>query len=227
MKLQTVIIHVLPAESTDTCLSADEHLRAASFKFPDHAARWKSFRSGLRRILGEALGIGPSAVPLVTGPFGKPELAPPWDHLHFNLSHCDEFALMAVCADGPVGIDLEPLARATSLLECVESYCHPAEITALPTDEDKRATTLLEIWCAKEALLKAIGTGFSQAPERVRLLAAEGNLKIAPETPIKDAEGFRIFRIRPPGLDAFCAAIAVPATVVAFIGAEVHPTEFP
>jgi 4'-phosphopantetheinyl transferase len=222
VKAETVIIHVLSAASADSFLSADEILRAANFKFPEHAARWKSFRSGLRRILGEALGVEPADVPLVTGLFGKPGLAPPYAQLHFNLSHCDDFALVAVCEDGPVGIDMEPFARARSLLDCAESYCHPAEISALPVDEDQRAVDLLGIWCAKEALLKALGTGFSQAPEQVRLTAADGFVMISPDTPLEEAEAFRTYRIRPPGLDAFCATVAVPASVINFIGAEIR-----
>jgi 4'-phosphopantetheinyl transferase len=43
---------------------------------------------------------------------------------------------------------------------------------ALPAAEARRAAALLEIWTGKEALLKALGTGLSLAPQTVALATA-------------------------------------------------------
>ena len=121
----------------------------------------------LREILAAELGIVPAGVPLEVTNFEKPILAAPCDFLHFNLAQCEDIMLLALCIDGPVGIDIEPLERAAGLSGCEETFCHPQEIAALPEGEEARNERLLEIWTAKEALLKAAGCGLLHPPEAV------------------------------------------------------------
>lgn len=163
----TIHIHVLhPGEIRADIRSLDdgEKARAAAFRFETDARHWTACRRGLRAILGQVLSLPPAEVPLETGPGGKPCLAAPFADTHFNLSHCRDLALVAV-APFSVGIDVEPESRARDLLGCEESFCHPQEIAALPEDEFMRAVVLLEIWNAKEALLKAHGTGLLTPPQ--------------------------------------------------------------
>jgi 4'-phosphopantetheinyl transferase len=171
----TVVVHVIdPVVVGDSreVLTPEEVALAERFRFEKDAVRWRACRAALRRILGRALGIPAAEVALLTAEFGKPFLGEPHAGLHFNLSHCEDLAVVALCSDGPVGVDIEPAGRAPSLLECVEVFCHPDEIAALPVAEAPRAAALLEIWTGKEALLKALGTGLSLAPQTVALARA-------------------------------------------------------
>lgn len=209
MNPDSVIIHFLTADEPAVFLTDAEALRAASFRFPQDAERWRSWRSGLRRVLGESIGIHPLEVPLVFGGLGKPALAAPFERLHFSLSHCNELALAALCEAGPVGIDLEPLVRASELLGCEESFCHPEEIRHLPAEKAARGLELLEIWTAKESLLKAIGTGLSHPPEKVRIqgaTATSGSL-------LAGIERLVIHRLRHPMLSDYSAALSVCSAV--------------
>ncbi|HVJ45354.1 MAG TPA: 4'-phosphopantetheinyl transferase superfamily protein [Luteolibacter sp.] len=147
-------------------LTRDELHRASAFRFAGDRERWIACRSALRRILGEICQVAPRDVPIIIGPNGKPLLAPPFEGVHFNLSHCEDLALIAVDS-APVGVDLEPLSRAPSLIGCEASFCHPDEISALPSDESARGLGLLSIWTAKEAALKAIGTGLLHPPGEI------------------------------------------------------------
>lgn len=178
MKPCTVSIHFLyPSHrglDGDACLSEDELRRAAAFKFPEDAHRWKSYRIGLREVLSGLLDMTPVEVPILIEASGKPRLCSPHDSLHFNLSHCDDLALLAVSTGGPVGIDIESIHRGPDLLDCIETFCHPQDIAMLPDQPEARARRLLEIWCAKEALLKALGTGLSQAPDEFALHPCNG-----------------------------------------------------
>lgn len=158
----------VPIDLPHACLSTEETQRAAAFRFPEHADRWRRFRSGLRMILAEHLSCSPADVPIVYGEFGKPRLE--GDGLHFNLSHEDGMGLLALSPDGPVGVDLEHRKRAGDLSGCATSFCHPDELAALPNSKELRDQELLRIWTMKEALLKARGTGFSIAPEEVSIL---------------------------------------------------------
>jgi 4'-phosphopantetheinyl transferase len=121
----TVTVQIIdPALAGDSreVLSAEEAALAERFRFEKDAVHWRANRAALRRILGRALGIPAAEVVLLTAEFGKPFLGDPHAGLHFNLSHCEDLALVALCSDGPVGVDIEPAGRAPSLLECEKVF---------------------------------------------------------------------------------------------------------
>jgi 4'-phosphopantetheinyl transferase len=214
----TVSIHLIPQAQASTdagwfLLTPDERVRAASYVFPMHASFWIGCRAALRRILGSTLNIPPAEVPIVISSLGKPLLADPFDFLHFSISHCEDHALVALSVDGPVGVDVEPTRRAAELPDCETSFCHPAEIHALPAETGPRGQRLLEMWTAKEALLKALGTGFSQAPEDVRIHSGESTATATSETPLPGIEDQVIHRLSHPALASHCAAVSVPSSV--------------
>lgn len=209
----TVSIHLIPPgiPSTDagwTLLSPDERIRASSFVFPRHAEHWIACRAALRRILGNNIHVPPAEVPLVITDLGKPELADPFDYLHFSLSHCEDLAMLALCVDGPVGVDVERESRAAELTGCESGFCHPSEIAALPADPVARGRQLLDLWTAKEALLKALGTGFSQPPESIVI---HGETATS-DTPLPGMESQVIRRLHHPALAGFRAALSAPTS---------------
>lgn len=205
---------VISPEAADLCLTDEEKSRAARFHFPRDARHWSHCRAALRMILSGQIGVAPREVALIYSDFGKPMLPPPWDSVNFNLSHCGDLALVAVSCDGPVGVDLECLSRAPDLLECELKFCHPAEIRTLPDDQSARATELLRIWTAKEALLKALGTGLSHPPELVLLQPGPGYATAGSELPLPGIENQRIQAIEHPLLKDHRAAISAPQGVV-------------
>ena len=201
----TVVIvdPALVAESTTGCLSAAERAQAARFHFEKDARHWQACRNSLRRILGAALELDPASLAFEFGPHGKPLLPPPHHGLHFNLSHCRDLALVALCRAGPVGIDLEPADRMPGLLDCESAFCHPAEIAGLPPSPAERAARLLDLWTSKESLLKALGTGLSLPPESVSIAAGNGS-----DHPL--LRDFRIHALDHPRLCRHVARLAAP-----------------
>lgn len=182
MNIHIHVLHPGKIRSDLRTLDDGERARAASFRFEEDAQHWTACRNGLRAILGKILSLSPAEVPLEAGPGGKPRLAAPFGDTHFNLSHCRDLALVAI-APFPVGVDVEPEARARDLLGCEEGFCHPQEIAKLPEDEFMRAVVLLEIWNAKEAVLKAHGTGLLTPPQSfaVDLADPSGRARFHPE----------------------------------------------
>jgi 4'-phosphopantetheinyl transferase len=145
------VIHVdltLPAPAVH---SPQERERAERFVRPEAARRWLAARAALRVALGERLGVAPEAVAFARGEHGKPEIA--GSLLRFNLSHSGDLALIAF-APRDVGVDVE---RANRSARAVQRSLTPGERA---TGDDP-----LRIWCRKEALAKAIGTGLQWAPE--------------------------------------------------------------
>ena len=217
MRPGIVQIHLLNlqalAEDRGSCLSAEEVFRAARFKFREDAERWITCRVRLREILGKAIGRPPSEVPLVRAEFGKPHLAPPFDALYFNVAHAGPVALLALCRDGPVGVDLEPHRKASALVGCETTFCHPAEIAGLPIDLAERASQLLSIWKAKEAVLKAIGTGFSHPPENVRIIFEPPGGHAVSEKALPGIENQRLHHLTHPQLVDHQAVLSTPTNV--------------
>lgn len=211
MKPDQVILQIMRASAAcdESLLSGRERERARSFRFQVDSARWISFRVSLRRILGDALGVKPEEVPIEIDAFGKPRLAPPHADLHFNLSHAGDLGLVAISTTGPVGVDLEPMERAADLLGCEESFCHPSEVAALPTEATGRAAKLLELWTLKEAVLKAVGTGFLLPPETVIFESCEdSSFKARVDGRHEALEQQRVRLIRHPLLSGHQVAIS-------------------
>lgn len=194
-------------------LTEAELARAASFRFPEMEEEWIGYRAALRRILGEATGLAPCEVPLSLTASGKPVLAPPFGHLHFNLSHCRDVALIALTNDGMVGVDLEPASRASDLDGCESTFCHPDEIAGLPPEPSFRNRRLLEIWTAKEAVLKSLGTGFIHPPESVRIRFGEEFSTAFSEKPLPGIDGQVLHRLIHPALAHHVAMLSAPASV--------------
>jgi 4'-phosphopantetheinyl transferase len=169
-------------------LSSDERGRTDRFHFARDRRRFVVARAALRDVLGRYLALPPVQVAFTYGPQGKPALdaaihtAP----LQFNLSHCDELALIAVTARRSIGVDLERVREIEDLLVMAErtfSRHETAALLALP--EAQRPEAFLNCWTRKEAFVKALGDGLSWpldqfdvslAPdEPARLLAVAGD----------------------------------------------------
>lgn len=157
----------LPADEVHSCLNDEELDRAKRFRRETDSRRWACYRAALKLTLGSLLDVSPLDIEFALNPSGKPELKNRFPLLHFNLSHCDDLAVIATSRHCPVGIDIECLHRAQDLHECESTICHPAEIPMLPIAQDQRAAALLELWTAKEAFLKAIGSGLTNPPEEI------------------------------------------------------------
>jgi 4'-phosphopantetheinyl transferase len=211
--IHLVFPEIISQEAALSCLADEEKSRADRFRFRKDAVHWMACRANLRKILGQAIQRPPREVPLVLTENGKPLLAPPYDSLHFNLSHCSDLAIVALCAEGPVGIDLESLDRAPDLLECETTFCHPREISELPSETNARASQLLRIWTAKEAVLKALGTGLSHPPESVRILFGNPVCTTISDRPLAGVENQNLHELHHARLDGYQTFVSAPTSV--------------
>ena len=119
-------------------------------------------RACLRVLLGEALDCAPHEVRIEPGPDGKPHcIGKQAGDIHFNLGHSHGRILIALCREARVGVDIERMDSNVEIFEVAQANFAPGEVRAIkaaPTFE--RATKMFyRIWTAKEALLKAQGSG--------------------------------------------------------------------
>lgn len=91
-----------------------------------------------------------------------------------SWSHTQHWAAAALGL-GRVGVDVETIRPRKNLLEIAQNYFAAAEVQmllTLPAQQQMRQFYLL--WVAKEALLKALGTGIVGGLSRFQLLENEG-----------------------------------------------------
>lgn len=153
------------ARQLEHLLSDDERIRRDRFLNPRNGARFASGRAELRRILAAKLGKDPSALRFQYDAYGKPELAEP-GLLHFNLSHTQDQAVLALSQTHAVGVDIETVGKfeetvARLLLTDLEF----ATLSGLP--EGQRRILFYRYWTCKEAIVKAVGCGLSVFPRSV------------------------------------------------------------
>jgi len=117
--------------------------------------------AALRIALGMYLDRSPESLAFALGPGGKPELTGPAGRdVHFSLSHSGDRCVIAVSAEGPVGVDVEEIRQVPELVGIAQSRFAPgeaAEILALSGEQ--RLRTFYRCWTRKEAYLKATGAG--------------------------------------------------------------------
>ncbi|THF55627.1 4'-phosphopantetheinyl transferase family protein [Pseudothauera rhizosphaerae] len=192
-------------------LSAAERARCLRYRSGADRIRFAAARAVLRRRLGERLGLPAAEVGIVIGPYGKPMLrggAVP----HFNLSHGGAWGLLAMSEAGPVGADIEAVdgrlgraALAGCLTPAERRYCGRRD-----------AEALFRVWCGKEAVLKALGTGFAADPAAVAAVPAAGRRYAVALPPGLPAT--RAWQL--PAPDGFAAALALSDAIPAVLGRQ-------
>lgn len=126
-------------------------------------------REPLRELLSGYLGLPPDAVQLTDSPHGRPKLQ--GQVLDFNWSHSGHWACVAVARQLPrLGVDIEvirPRQRAAELARRFFSAVE-AEWIGQAMDPSVRTQRFLDLWTAKEAVLKAHGRGLSYGLARAQ-----------------------------------------------------------
>ncbi len=126
-------------------------------------------REPLLALLASYLGVAPADVRLMAGEHGRPALDPAHGGvLDFNWSHSGEQALVALARGIAPGIDLEQRRTRANALEIAQRFFTAEEAAWLGTlDEADRRTAFLELWTAREAVLKALGRGLAFGLDRL------------------------------------------------------------
>lgn len=165
------------------CLSSAERERAARFKFAQDRKHYVVAHAALRSILGIYLGVNPAFIAFAAGPAGKPKLAPTLadSRLEFNLSHSGSVALVAVARGKEIGVDVERMRADFDFEPIAQRFFTAKEVEALRRlPGDLQTEAFYKCWTAKEALLKAKGTGLSGPLDEVHIEAVGTCIRITP-----------------------------------------------
>ena len=167
---------------------------AAATRAQPLAAAW------LRDVAGDAAAAG-----LHRDARGRPRLArgdTGWSHSHGRL-------LLAYAEQGRIGVDVEPRGRRMDALGIASRYFADEELAALEMLEgDARQLAFLRLWCAKEAVLKAHGSGIAFGLHKAVFDAgANGVRMLRCDSALGDVEAWSLHLLEPePGFIAVLAS---------------------
>ena len=151
------------------------HERQRLERFADEAARREFVvcRGVLHWLLAVLSGEELSALQVREDSLGKPYLeAEAHTHqLEFNIAHTDELCLIACARELALGVDVERVQPLPELNAMTQKYLAPREKALWDNASSSQKTELFfRFWSAKEALLKAFGSGLRISPAQVDIL---------------------------------------------------------
>ena len=167
------ILHVDLTPNTDrearafTLLDAEETRRARRFVVEPPRRRFALCRAALRINLCERLDCRNEQLSFDYLEHGKPvaEVNGQRAPIGFNLSHSGGHGLIAIAAHERLGVDLEERKPGRNFDGIGDRVYGPAERRLLAQAEGPRKGAFFyQLWTLKEALIKALGTGFTLNP---------------------------------------------------------------
>jgi len=139
----------------------------------------------LRLLLGAYMNIPGKDVRLVRSGTGKPVLIPAQaaTGLRFSLSHSGDWLMIGIARNHVIGVDIEAHRTMPRARELARRFFHPVESSDLEKrEEPDLSRDFLATWTAKEAMVKAAGTGLAGYMDQiVTAPGAPGRLVRVPE----------------------------------------------
>lgn len=160
-------------------LAPEELRRLKSHRRKTGRQQYCAARTALRTILGRYLKIPPENLDLIIKAGGKPRLLAEPPPLYFNLSHASNIALLAVCADHKIGVDLETVRQLPDARRIARRIFSKQEIKVLSQD-NWSLDTFYRFWTTLEARQKCLGRGVFSEIVKDELVQTRV-IKLAPE----------------------------------------------
>jgi acyl transferase domain-containing protein/NAD(P)-dependent dehydrogenase (short-subunit alcohol dehydrogenase family) len=125
-------------------------------------------RIAAKQALSTLTGVEPHQISIPSAESGEPiAVVPGWPNVRVSISHREGVAVAAAVRGGRIGIDREAVeVRPASFDTTWFSEAERRIIAANPLHQTVA-------WAAKEAVLKALGTGFALSPHTVEILAMD------------------------------------------------------
>ena len=196
-------------------LSRDEQERADRFVRARDRRRFAVCRAALRTILGGLLHQSPASLRFRAAVRGKPELDAAQLSAHFNVSHSSELALIGVCRNHELGVDLERVRTIGEADRIVASFFSPAEHAEFGTIPDElKPLAFFRGWTRKEAILKGLGIGIAGLSARYETRFGTNALtpRFAPISPVAVVDEWQLWEASPRADFVATIAVRVPSS---------------
>ena len=146
-------------------LSAPESVRYHRFVRPLRQRQFLLGRALLRRTLGQLLSLPPESIALTERDGLSPLLDYPGSTIGFSLSHSGSWVACAICAQSPLGLDIEMLDAQRDLSALAQQAFDVSErnwFAAQPAGA--RVAAFYYLWSRREARIKLASNSGSTQP---------------------------------------------------------------
>ncbi|WP_339939071.1 4'-phosphopantetheinyl transferase family protein [Undibacterium luofuense] len=144
-----------------------ERQRCLQYQHLNDKLRFACTRIALKRLLADCLQTTADSIRISTTKQGQPFYPHQNTRWTITVSHTEQHYLIAVTdADIAIGADLESYENSAAFsADMLGSFCHPQEINSLNNlPADHHLMHVQQLWSAKEAIVKALATGFHTDP---------------------------------------------------------------
>lgn len=138
-------------------MSPEKQQRVNKFRFADDKKRTVAGEMLARKTIAEWCSVDETDVVFYKNEHGKPYLKDL--PCYFNISHSGDFVVCAV-SENEIGIDIEKIRPID--LKIAKRVFSEDETTYILSSKTPKEN-FFELWTKKEAILKCIGTGFSDS----------------------------------------------------------------
>lgn len=175
---KTAVIHVdLTAHArreSDAWAWLDEQEQERWHRYLHFGARrrFALCRAALRVMLCDRLGCRNEQLTFGASEYGKPFALVQGTPaaISFNVTHSGQHGLIALAPSGRLGVDIEERVQRRDLDGLIMTVLGPAERAELASARGYRKLhQFFRLWTMKEALIKALGLGFSLDPSRFEI----------------------------------------------------------
>ena len=157
--------------SPETFLTLEEQAYVQSLKSPKRISEFMQTRYFLKKTLAVEVNLPLVQIQFILKGEGKPVLADEASEWDFNLSHSHDLFAIVWSQKGEVGIDIERIRESSHLVTLARRFFSPAEANLIAEEKDllKQSHLFTRIWSAKEALVKAVGSGVFKSSGGIEL----------------------------------------------------------
>ena len=148
-------------------LNECERERGQHFVYDGPRRRFALCRAALRSILCNRLGCENKQLEFETAEHGKPMALVDGTpvSVSFNVSHSGEHGLIGIAPEGRLGVDVEERVPHRNMDLLIEGVFGPSEQGEFASTRGcDKVHLFFRLWTIKEALIKALGTGFTLDP---------------------------------------------------------------
>lgn len=184
-------------------LSSEEKLRSERFKFYKHRKAFIASHGFLHSVLANYIDTKASEIKFMQAELGKPSLVTEQNSgkIQFNLSHSHNIAILAVCKQHSVGIDVEYADRKVDWRGISKRFFTSNEQQKLwKLTEERQKDAFFQIWTRKEAHMKVTGQGLSLAPTQFEVSVPPQAAKFIQNIKNKDNDTYKMQDINLPDM---------------------------
>jgi len=153
-------------------LTDEEKERSERFKFYKHRKLFIASHGFLHTVLSNYIETPLGEIQFDYNEHGKPSIAESQNPMgiNFNLSHSGHIAILAVCKQHHVGIDIEFKERKADWQGITKRFFTEKEQSSLfKLPEDSRKDAFYQMWTRKEAHMKVTGLGLTLPPTQFEI----------------------------------------------------------